>query len=94
MVIYLEGEVDEQVGLDEMTPRQIVAELDRYIIGQKEAKKAVAAAKAGVAAIVVLGAVVLVAISGGFRVRLFGVRPMFWSPGVTAASAARPAAPD
>ncbi len=30
--------------LDELTPRQIVAELDRYIIGQDEAKKAVAIA--------------------------------------------------
>jgi ATP-dependent HslUV protease ATP-binding subunit HslU len=30
--------------LDSMTPRQIVAELDRYIIGQDEAKKAVALA--------------------------------------------------
>lgn len=29
---------------DELTPRQIVAELDKYIIGQKEAKKAVAIA--------------------------------------------------
>jgi ATP-dependent HslUV protease ATP-binding subunit HslU len=28
--------------LDELTPRQIVAELDKYIIGQEEAKKAVA----------------------------------------------------
>ncbi len=30
--------------MDELTPRQIVAELDRYIIGQGEAKKAVAIA--------------------------------------------------
>ncbi|MFW6202022.1 MAG: ATP-dependent protease ATPase subunit HslU [Gemmatimonadota bacterium] len=30
--------------LDEMTPRQIVAELDKYIVGQDEAKKAVAIA--------------------------------------------------
>jgi len=30
--------------LDELTPRQIVAELDRYIIGQRAAKKAVAVA--------------------------------------------------
>ena len=29
MVIYLEGEVEEAVRLDEMTPRQIVAELDK-----------------------------------------------------------------
>jgi ATP-dependent HslUV protease ATP-binding subunit HslU len=31
-------------GLDEMSPREIVAELDRYVIGQQEAKKAVAIA--------------------------------------------------
>src|SRR3982750_1393297 len=30
--------------LDELTPRGIVAELDKYIVGQKEAKKAVAIA--------------------------------------------------
>ena len=30
--------------LDELTPRQIVAELDKYIVGQDEAKKAVAIA--------------------------------------------------
>ena len=30
--------------LDELTPRQVVAELDKYIIGQSEAKKAVAIA--------------------------------------------------
>ena len=28
--------------MKELTPRQIVAELDKYIIGQKEAKKCVA----------------------------------------------------
>jgi len=31
-------------GLDEMSPREIVAQLDRYVIGQNEAKKAVAIA--------------------------------------------------
>ncbi len=31
-------------GLDEMSPRQIVAELDKYVIGQRAAKKAVAIA--------------------------------------------------
>jgi ATP-dependent HslUV protease ATP-binding subunit HslU len=31
-------------GLDEMTPRQIVAELDKYVVGQQKAKKAVAIA--------------------------------------------------
>lgn len=44
MVIYLEGEIDEQVGLDEMTPRQIVAELDKHVVGQRNAKRAVAVA--------------------------------------------------
>ena len=33
-----------ELWLDEMTPRQIVAELDRYIVGQAAAKKAVAIA--------------------------------------------------
>jgi ATP-dependent HslUV protease ATP-binding subunit HslU len=37
-----EGEL--QPWLDELTPRGIVAELDKYIVGQKEAKKAVAIA--------------------------------------------------
>ena len=44
MVIYLEGEVDEGVGLDDMTPRQIVAELDKHVVGQRNAKRAVAIA--------------------------------------------------
>src|SRR6476619_2955160 len=44
MVIYLEGEVDEEVRLDEMTPRQIVAELDKHVVGQRNAKRAVAIA--------------------------------------------------
>ena len=33
-----------QARLDDLTPRQIVAELDRYIVGQEDAKKAVAIA--------------------------------------------------
>jgi ATP-dependent HslUV protease ATP-binding subunit HslU len=37
-----EDEGDEGAWLDELTPRQIVAELDKYIIGQEDAKKAVA----------------------------------------------------
>jgi len=32
----------DDVWLDELTPRQIVAELDKYIVGQSDAKKAVA----------------------------------------------------
>src|ERR671928_1990446 len=45
MVIYLAGEHEEQeLRLDEMTPRQIVAELDKHVVGQKAAKRAVAIA--------------------------------------------------
>jgi len=44
MVIYLPGDVREQPRLDEMTPRQIVEELDKYVVGQKRAKRAVAIA--------------------------------------------------
>ncbi|MEP6719150.1 MAG: ATP-dependent protease ATPase subunit HslU [bacterium] len=44
MVIYLEGDVDEELQLDEMTPRQIVAELDKHVVGQRNAKRAVAIA--------------------------------------------------
>lgn len=44
MVIYLAGEVAEEKNLDEMTPRQIVAALDKHVIGQNRAKRAVAIA--------------------------------------------------
>ncbi|OLE51062.1 MAG: HslU--HslV peptidase ATPase subunit [Acidobacteria bacterium 13_1_20CM_3_53_8] len=44
MVIYLQGEVDAEMRLDEMTPRQVVAELDKHVVGQKNAKRAVAIA--------------------------------------------------
>jgi ATP-dependent HslUV protease ATP-binding subunit HslU len=44
MVIYLSGEVSDAKKLDEMTPRQIVAELDKYVVGQHSAKRAVAIA--------------------------------------------------
>ena len=44
MVIYLAGEVDEEARLDEMTPRQIVTELDKHVVGQRNAKRAVAIA--------------------------------------------------
>jgi ATP-dependent HslUV protease ATP-binding subunit HslU len=44
MVIYLSGEVEDAARLDEMTPRQIVAELDKHVVGQHAAKRAVAIA--------------------------------------------------
>src|ERR1700716_793890 len=45
MAIYLPGTAEEeQVTLDELTPREIVVELDKYVVGQKEAKRAVAIA--------------------------------------------------
>src|SRR3981189_3219038 len=45
MVIYLPGAVEEDgLSLDELTPRQIVAELDKHVVGQKAAKRAVAIA--------------------------------------------------
>jgi ATP-dependent HslUV protease ATP-binding subunit HslU len=44
MVIYLAGEVDEDARLDEMSPRQIVSELDKHVVGQRNAKRAVAVA--------------------------------------------------
>ena len=44
MVIYLAGEVDEEVRLDDMSPRQIVTQLDKHVVGQRNAKRAVAIA--------------------------------------------------
>lgn len=47
MAIFLGGEVKEAAAslkLDDLTPRQIVAELDKYVIGQDNAKRAVAVA--------------------------------------------------
>jgi len=49
MVIYLPGEQHEpepavEPSFDELTPREIVAELDKYIVGQTAAKRAVAVA--------------------------------------------------
>ena len=45
MVIYLPGQAAKDTpALDELTPRQIVAELDKYVVGQNEAKRAVAIA--------------------------------------------------
>jgi ATP-dependent HslUV protease ATP-binding subunit HslU len=49
MVIYLPGEQHEpeasaEPSFDELTPREIVSELDKYIVGQAAAKRAVAVA--------------------------------------------------
>ncbi len=49
MVIYLTGEAQQPVpepvpSFDELTPREIVVELDKYIVGQNAAKRAVAVA--------------------------------------------------
>src|SRR5579859_4752395 len=45
MAIYLPGTAEDQaLALDEMTPREIVAELDKYVVGQHAAKLAVAIA--------------------------------------------------
>jgi ATP-dependent HslUV protease ATP-binding subunit HslU len=44
MVIYLSGEIEEPLGLDDLTPRQIVLELDKHVVGQAAAKRAVAVA--------------------------------------------------
>jgi len=45
MAIYLPGTTeDQELALDELTPREIVSELDKYVVGQKAAKRAVAIA--------------------------------------------------
>jgi ATP-dependent HslUV protease ATP-binding subunit HslU len=45
VAIYLPGTMEEeQIALDELTPREIVAELDKHVVGQHEAKRAVAIA--------------------------------------------------
>ncbi len=45
MAIYLPATTDdEHVALDELTPREIVRELDKYVVGQNQAKRAVAIA--------------------------------------------------
>src|SRR5579884_2985315 len=45
MAIYLPSTAEEeQLALDELTPRETVAELDKYVIGQAAAKRAVAIA--------------------------------------------------
>src|SRR5438067_13934511 len=42
MVFYLPESVETATTLDELTPRQIVAELDKYVVGQTKAKRCVA----------------------------------------------------
>src|SRR5437588_12094539 len=45
MAIYLPSTAEEeQLSLDDLTPRQIVGELDKYVVGQNGAKRAVAIA--------------------------------------------------
>jgi ATP-dependent HslUV protease ATP-binding subunit HslU len=45
MAIYLPATADEEhISLDELTPREIVRELDKYVVGQEQAKRAVAIA--------------------------------------------------
>ncbi|MGE5327082.1 MAG: ATP-dependent protease ATPase subunit HslU [Deltaproteobacteria bacterium] len=44
MVFYLPETIEAVTALDEMSPRQIVAELDKYVVGQRDAKRAIAVA--------------------------------------------------
>jgi len=44
MVFYLPESIETVAGFDELTPRQIVAELDKHVVGQAEAKRSVAVA--------------------------------------------------
>src|SRR5882757_6831200 len=44
MVIYLPQAAGDGPLLDELTPREIVRELDKYVVGQAEAKRSVAIA--------------------------------------------------
>jgi len=44
VVFYLPETIENAASLEDMTPRQIVSELDKYVVGQKEAKRSVAIA--------------------------------------------------
>jgi ATP-dependent HslUV protease ATP-binding subunit HslU len=44
VVFYLPETTEGEENLDQLTPRQIVHELDKYVVGQKDAKRAVAVA--------------------------------------------------
>jgi ATP-dependent HslUV protease ATP-binding subunit HslU len=44
MTSQIPGEASHSLAIENMTPRQIVAELDKYVVGQQQAKRAVAIA--------------------------------------------------
>jgi ATP-dependent HslUV protease ATP-binding subunit HslU len=45
MAIFLPGTAeDQELTLEDLTPREIVAELDKHVVGQRDAKRAVAIA--------------------------------------------------
>jgi ATP-dependent HslUV protease ATP-binding subunit HslU len=44
MVIHLTGSIDDELTSERLTPKEIVRELDKYIVGQRAAKRAVAIA--------------------------------------------------
>jgi ATP-dependent HslUV protease ATP-binding subunit HslU len=44
MVFYLPENIENAPSLDDLTPRQIVSELDKYVVGQANAKRSVAVA--------------------------------------------------
>src|SRR4051812_5018581 len=44
MTLQISSEASNSLAIENMTPRQIVAELDKYVVGQKQAKRAVAIA--------------------------------------------------